>query len=73
MSVSAVEKSTGVSASIQVKPSYGLTDEEIANMITDSIVNAQDDMLERRLAEQKVEANRLIESLMIALKKMLIY
>lgn len=69
LSVSAVEKSTGVSASIQVKPSYGLTDEEIANMITDSIVNAQDDMLERRLAEQKVEANRLIESLMIALKK----
>lgn len=40
LSVSAVEKSMGVSSSIQVKPSYGLTDDEIANMITDSIVNA---------------------------------
>ncbi|WGO84410.1 Fe-S protein assembly chaperone HscA [Arsenophonus apicola] len=69
LSVSAVEKSTGVSASIQVKPSYGLTDDEIANMITDSIVNAQDDMVERRLAEQKVEASRLIETLLVALKK----
>ena len=38
-------------------------------MITDSIANAQDDMLERRLAEQKVEASRVIESLMAALKK----
>ncbi|HGJ5898027.1 Fe-S protein assembly chaperone HscA [Arsenophonus apicola] len=69
LSVSAVEKSTGVSSSIQVKPSYGLTDDEIANMITDSIVNAQDDMVERRLTEQKVEARRLIETLRVALKK----
>ncbi|WP_032114747.1 Fe-S protein assembly chaperone HscA [Candidatus Arsenophonus nilaparvatae] len=69
LSVSAVEKSTGVHSSIQVKPSYGLTDEEIANMITDSITNAQDDMVERRLAEQKVEAARVIESLMAALKQ----
>lgn len=69
LSVSAVEKSTGVHSSIQVKPSYGLTDEKIANMITDSITNAQDDMVERRLAEQKVEAARVIESLMAALKQ----
>lgn len=69
LSVSAVEKSSGVRSSIQVKPSYGLTDEEIANMITDSITNAQDDMVERRLAEQKVEAARVIESLMAALKQ----
>lgn len=69
LSVSAVEKSTGVRSSIQIKPSYGLTDEEIANMITDSITNAQDDMVERRLAEQKVEAARVIESLMAALKQ----
>lgn len=71
LSISAVEKSTGVRSSIQVKPSYGLTDEEITNMITDSITNAQDDMdmVERRLAEQKVKAVQVIERLMAALKQ----
>nr|CBX69606.1 hypothetical protein YEW_DZ17410 [Yersinia enterocolitica W22703] len=41
LSVTAMEKSTGVEASIQVKPSYGLSDDEIANMIKDSMANAQ--------------------------------
>ncbi|MEH2922361.1 Fe-S protein assembly chaperone HscA [Samsonia erythrinae] len=67
LSVSALEKSTGVEASIQVKPSYGLSDTEIAAMITDSMVNAQEDVGARRLAEQKVEAARVLESLQSAL------
>ncbi|MEQ4708954.1 Fe-S protein assembly chaperone HscA [Providencia huaxiensis] len=67
LSVSAMEKSTGVEASIQVKPSYGLTDNEISNMIKDSMTNAQDDLNARRLAEQKVEAARVLESLTGAL------
>ena len=67
LSVSAMEKSTGVEASIQVKPSYGLTDNEISNMIKDSVTNAQDDLNARRLAEQKVEAARVLESLTSAL------
>ncbi|MEX9891213.1 Fe-S protein assembly chaperone HscA [Providencia rettgeri] len=67
LSVSAMEKSTGVEASIQVKPSYGLTDNEISNMIKDSMTNAQDDLNARRLVEQKVEAARVLESLTSAL------
>ena len=69
LSVSAMEKSTGVEASIQVKPSYGLTDNEISNMIKDSMTNAQDDLNARRLAEQKVEAARVLESLTAALEQ----
>lgn len=69
LSVSAMEKSTGVEASIQVKPSYGLTDNEISNMIKDSMTNAQDDLTARRLAEQKVEAARVLESLTSALEQ----
>jgi molecular chaperone HscA len=63
LSVTAMEKSTGVAASIQVKPSYGLTDGEIAGMINDSLAHAQDDVHIRRLAEQKVEGARVLESL----------
>ncbi len=69
LSVSALEKSTGVEASIQVKPSYGLSDEEIARMIKDSMTNAQEDIQARKLAEQKVEAARVLESLTSALEK----
>ncbi|WP_233968585.1 Fe-S protein assembly chaperone HscA [Pectobacterium polaris] len=67
LSVTAMEKSTGVEASIQVKPSYGLSDTEIATMITDSMLNAKEDVGARRLAEQKVEASRVLESLQSAL------
>ena len=63
LSVTAMEKSTGVEASIQVKPSYGLTENEIASMITDSMVWAQQDVAARKLAEQKVEGLRVLESL----------
>ncbi|QWT41637.1 Fe-S protein assembly chaperone HscA [Dickeya dadantii] len=67
LSVTAMEKSTGVEASIQVKPSYGLSDDEIAAMITDSMQNAQSDVGARMLAEQRVEAARVLESLNSAL------
>ncbi|WP_110876897.1 Fe-S protein assembly chaperone HscA [Franconibacter helveticus] len=68
LSVTAMEKSTGVEASIQVKPSYGLTDGEIATMIQDSMSYAEQDVKARMLAEQKVEAARVLESLEGALK-----
>lgn len=58
-----MEKSTGVESSIQVKPSYGLTDGEIASMIQDSMSYAEQDVKARMLAEQKVEAARVLESL----------
>ena len=67
LSVTAMEKSTGVEASIQVKPSYGLTDGEIASMIKDSMSYAEQDVQARMLAEQKVEAARVLESLVSAL------
>ncbi|MGU3523793.1 Fe-S protein assembly chaperone HscA [Enterobacteriaceae bacterium C23F] len=67
LSVTAMEKSTGVEASIQVKPSYGLSDTEIATMIKDSMSFAESDVQARMLAEQKVEAARVMESLNSAL------
>lgn len=67
LSVTAIEKSTSVEASIQVKPSYGLTDSEIASMIKDSMSFAEQDVKARMLAEQKVEAARVLESLTGAL------
>ncbi|HDX8353575.1 TPA: Fe-S protein assembly chaperone HscA [Aeromonas dhakensis] len=67
LSVSAMEKSSGVQAEIQVKPSYGLGEDDILNMLSASIANAQQDMDARMLAEQKVEADRVVESLNAAL------
>ncbi|MBW7982157.1 Fe-S protein assembly chaperone HscA [Enterobacillus tribolii] len=67
LSVTAMEKSTGVQSSIQVKPSYGLTDTEIAGMIKASMSHAAEDLSARMLAEQKVEAARVLESLQGAL------
>lgn len=67
LSVSAMEKSTGVEASIQVKPSYGLEQNEIADMIKSSMVNAKEDMQARMLAEQRVDAIRIIEAIELAL------
>jgi len=67
LSVSAMEKSSGVTASIQVKPSYGLQDDDIANMIQSSMQHAEDDMAARMLREQQVEADRVLEALSQAL------
>ena len=60
LSVAAKEETTGVEQKITVKPSHGLTDEEIEQMLLDSIDHAEDDMQRRLLAEQRVEAERLL-------------
>ncbi len=69
LSVSAKEVNTGVSASIEVKPSYGLSDSEIENMLKASMENAQQDMVARSLREEQVEADRVVEALNAALIK----
>ena len=69
LSVSAEEESSGVRASVEVKPSYGLTDIEIETMLKDSFSHAEDDMRIRRLAEQQVDADRVLEALRSALGK----
>lgn len=67
LSVSAMEKSSGVESSIEVKPSFGLDDSKIAQMIKDSMNNAKADIDTRMLKEQQVEAARVIESIQAAL------
>ena len=67
LGVSARELSSGVEASIQVKPSYGLTDGEIARMLKDSFDYAGDDKAARALREQIVDAQRLLEAVEAAL------
>ncbi|MDD0844735.1 Fe-S protein assembly chaperone HscA [Pseudomonas sp. Gutcm_11s] len=67
LSVAARELGSGVEASIQVKPSYGLTDGEITRMLQDSFSNAGGDKAARALREQQVDAERLIEAVQAAL------
>ncbi|GAB6040514.1 Fe-S protein assembly chaperone HscA [Endothiovibrio diazotrophicus] len=67
LSVNAQEQISGVHASIEIKPSYGLTDSEVEQMLRDSIAHAHDDLDARRLAEQRVEGKRVVEALMSAL------
>ncbi|AIS16525.1 chaperone protein HscA [Pseudomonas rhizosphaerae] len=67
LSVSARELGSGVEASIQVKPSYGLTDGEIARMLTDSFQYAGDDKVARQLREHQVDGERLLEAVQAAL------
>ena len=66
--VSATEENSGIEASIDVKPSYGLSDKEIESMLRASIEHAEDDMILRSLREQQVEAERVLEALDSALK-----
>lgn len=68
LSVSAQETTSGVEASIAVKPSYGLGDGEIAAMLKAGFQHAEQDMTQRALAEQRVEAARLVEAVEAALK-----
>jgi molecular chaperone HscA len=67
LSVTATEQSSGVQAHVEVKPSYGLTDNEIETMLTDSMAHAQEDMQARKLREEQVEARRTAEALVAAL------
>ena len=69
LSVSAMEKSTGVQAAIEVKPSYGLHEDDMLRMLRESVEFAEKDIQARMLVEQKVEADRVLESLNQALAK----
>jgi molecular chaperone HscA len=60
LNVSAREETSGVQASISVKPSYGLSDDDIARMLTESFSSAEADMAERSLRESRVEAERML-------------
>ena len=60
LSVSAREQTSGVEAAIDVKPSYGLSDEDVARMLQDSFSTAQQDMAARALVEARVDADRLL-------------
>jgi len=68
VSVSAQELVSGVAAQIDVKPSYGLTDAEIANMLQASFTHAKADAQARSLAEARTDAARLIEAIRAAIK-----
>jgi molecular chaperone HscA len=67
LNVTAQEKSSGVTASIQVKPSYGLSDDQVATMIQSSMQYAKHDMQQRLLREQQVEASRVWEAVSAAI------
>jgi len=69
LSVTAMEKSTGVQAEIQVKPSFGLSDDQVAQMLKDSMSFAKEDMQARMLKEQQVEALRVIEAINASLSE----
>jgi len=68
LSVTAREQSTGVEAAVTVKPSYGLSDEEITGMLADGMANADHDARARMLREQQVEARQLAESVRAAVQ-----
>jgi len=67
--VSAEERTTGVAQHIEVKPSYGLSHEDMADMLYDSLENAEEDMARRLLTEARVEAERGLLALDAALTK----
>ena len=69
LNVTAMEKSSGVSANIVVKPSFGLEEAQITEMLKASMSNAKEDMQARMLKEQQVEAARVLEALEGALAK----
>ncbi len=69
LSVSARESATGVEAAVAVRPSYGLTDEQITQMLRDSFDHAREDVHLRALKEQQVEGGRMLEATEAALRE----
>lgn len=69
LSVAARELTSGVESHIEIKPSYGLTDKEVEYMLRESMSHAKEDMEQRQLREQQVEAARMIEAVEAALAK----
>jgi len=69
LSVSAKELSTGIQSAIEVKPSYGLSDEKIKKMLEDSFNLANEDMESRVLSEVKIEGSQLLEMIKNAIKE----
>jgi len=69
LSVSAREQTTGHEARVEVKPSYGLNDDEITSMLKDGYNHASDDAFRRALREAQVEAQRLVEAVQSAIKE----
>ena len=69
LSVTARELTSNVESRIEVKPSYGLAEDEITQMLQDSFSHARDDMQARVLREQQVDADRMIQDLLAALKE----
>ena len=68
LSVHAIEESSSVQTSIEIKPSYGLSDSDITRMLQDGFASAKEDMQARSLREEQVEAERLIEAVGAALE-----
>ncbi|MCW9039981.1 MAG: Hsp70 family protein, partial [Rhodospirillales bacterium] len=68
LTVSAEETTTGVAQHVEVKPSYGLSEDEMADMLRDSMVHAKDDMAARLLSEARVEGSRVLNAVISALR-----
>ena len=69
LEVTAKELTTGIEQKVEVKPSYGLTDEEVEQMLLDALDHGEEDFEKRRLVERRVEAERILSATRSALAK----